>query len=181
MEPAGAPEGPRGVIRAWRGALPAVDPTVFVAPGAEIIGNVSIGRDSSVWFNSVVRGDINSITIGERTNIQDGCILHVAHERYALSVGSDVTVGHGVILHACTIGDACLVGMGAIVLDGAVVGKHSLVAAGSLVKMHDVVPEGVLVAGSPARVVRPLTREEIATIRETALNYIDYARSYNAG
>ncbi len=166
------------MIHAYRGVLPVIDPSVFLAAGSEVIGNVTIGRDSGVWFNAVVRGDVNVVTIGERTNIQDGCILHVDHAKYPLAIGSDVTVGHGAVLHACTVSDECLIGMGAIVLDGAVVGKNALVAAGSLVKMRDVIPEGVLVAGSPARVVRALTPGEIATIRQSALNYVAYARAY---
>lgn len=166
------------VIQAYGGITPTIDPSVFLAAGSVVVGNVTIGRDSSVWFNTVVRGDLNPISIGERTNIQDGCVLHVDHERYGLTIGSEVTVGHGAIVHACTVGDGSLVGMGAIVLDGAVVGKGCLVAAGSLVKMRDVIPDGVLAAGSPARVVRPLSPEEIAGLRRTALNYVDYSRSY---
>ena len=166
------------MIHPYLGVLPTIDPSVFLAGGSQVIGNVTIGKDSGIWFNAVVRGDVNVVTIGERTNIQDGCILHVDHKQYPLTVGSDVTVGHGAILHACTISDECLIGMGAIVLDGAVVGKNSLVAAGSLVKMRDVIPEGVLVVGSPAKVVRALTAGEVATIRQSALNYIAYARAY---
>lgn len=166
------------VIQTYGGIAPTIDPSVFLAEGSVVIGNVTIGRDSSVWFNVVVRGDVNTISIGERTNIQDGCVLHVDHERYGLTIGSDVTVGHGAIVHACTVGDGSLVGMGAIVLDGAVVGKECLVAAGSLVKMRDTIPDGVLVAGSPAKVVRPLSPEEIAGLRRSALNYVAYSRSY---
>jgi carbonic anhydrase/acetyltransferase-like protein (isoleucine patch superfamily) len=169
------------LIRAYRGVLPTVHPSVFLAPGSEVIGNVTIGRDSSVWFNAVIRGDIHSITIGERTNIQDGCVVHVTRDRYGVTIGSDVTVGHGAIVHACTVGDGCLIGMGAVVLDGAVIGRNTLIAAGSLVKMRDAVPEGVLAAGYPAKVVRSLTGEEIAEIRQTALNYVGDARSYVSG
>lgn len=168
------------MILPYRGVTPTVDPTAFVAPGAVIIGDVTIGRDSGIWFNAVVRGDINVIRIGERTNVQDGCILHVASERFGLFVGSEVTVGHGAILHACVVGDGVLVGMGAIVLDGAEVGEGSLVAAGSLVRMGDVIPPGVLAAGSPARVIRPLRAEEVGTIRRTAADYVGYARNYGS-
>lgn len=169
------------VIRPYRGKYPEVDPSVYLADSAVVIGDVVIGRDSSIWFHTVVRGDINFIRIGERTNIQDGCVLHVAHEAHALVIGSDVTVGHGAIVHACTVRDGCLVGMGAIILDGAVIGENSLVAAGSLVKMNDVIPAGVLAAGSPARVVRPLTADEIGSLKDTAAGYVEYAKNYLSG
>lgn len=177
LEPAALP-GVGGVIHPYKGVLPVIDPGAFVAPGAHIIGNVTIGKDSSVWFNAVVRGDINTITIGDRSNIQDNCVLHVINDEYPLTIGSDVTVGHGAILHACAIGDGCLVGMGALVIDGAVVGRNSLIAAGSLVKMRQVIPEGVLAAGSPAKVLRPLTGQEIDAMRQTALNYVGYTKGY---
>jgi carbonic anhydrase/acetyltransferase-like protein (isoleucine patch superfamily) len=166
------------LIHAYRGKVPTLGKRVFIVDSTEIIGDVTIGDDSSVWFNTVVRGDINVIRIGARTNIQDGCILHVVHDTHALTIGSGVTVGHGVILHGCTVGDGCLIGMGAIVLDGAKVGDGSLVAAGSLVKMNDEIPPGVLAAGSPAKVVRPLTDEETASLEQTALNYMAYVRNY---
>lgn len=166
------------MIHPYKGALPSIHPSVFVAEGAQVIGNVTIGRDSSVWFNAVIRGDINTITIGEETNIQDNCVLHVINDEYPLVIGSGVTVGHGAILHACAIGDGCLIGMGALVIDGATVGRNSLIAAGSLVKMRDAIPEGVLAAGTPAKVVRALTGDEIAAMRRTALNYVEYTRGY---
>jgi carbonic anhydrase/acetyltransferase-like protein (isoleucine patch superfamily) len=166
------------VLHSYKGVFPSIDPGAFIAPGSHIIGNVTIGRDSSVWFNAVVRGDINSITIGDGTNIQDNCVLHVINDEYPLMIGSGVTVGHGAVLHACAVGDGCLIGMGALVIDGAVVGNNSLVAAGSLVKMRQVIPEGVLAAGSPAKVVRPLTPGEIAAMRQTALNYVEYTKGY---
>lgn len=169
------------MIRPYRGTAPTVAPSVFVAESAEIIGDVVIGEDSSVWFNAVVRGDVNSIRIGSRTNIQDGAILHVTHDTGQLIIGSDITVGHGAIVHACTVNDGCLVGMGSIVLDGAVIGRNSLVAAGSLVKMNEIVPEGVLVAGTPARVVRELSPSEIASILESASGYVETAKYYQSG
>lgn len=168
----------RRLIHAYRGRVPTIGERVFIVESAQIIGDVTIGNDSSVWFNAVIRGDINVIRIGERTNIQDGCILHVVHDTHPLVVGSDVTVGHGAILHGCTIGNSCLIGMGATVLDGAKVGDRSLVAAGSLVKVDDEIPPGVLAAGSPARVVRDLTKAETASLSQAALNYITYARNY---
>ena len=165
------------IIR-YRGVSPKIHESVFVAEGAQIIGDVEIGRDSSVWFNTVVRGDVNYIRIGERTNVQDNCVLHVAHDTYPLTVGSNVTVGHGAILHAAKIRDCCLIGMGAMVLDDAVVGPYAIVAAGSLVTQHFEVPEGVLVAGVPARVRRKITEQEREQILQSAGNYIDYVRAY---
>lgn len=169
------------MIRPYRGTTPTVAPSVFVAESAEIIGDVVIGEDSSVWFHAVVRGDVNFIRIGSRTNIQDGAILHVTHDARPLIIGSDITVGHGAIVHACTVNNGCLIGMGSIVLDGAVIGRNSLVAAGSLVKMNEIVPEGVLVAGTPARVVRELSPPEIASILESASGYVETAKYYQSG
>ncbi|MCX6135529.1 MAG: gamma carbonic anhydrase family protein [Ignavibacteriales bacterium] len=166
------------MIIPYRGITPRIHPSVFIAEGAQIIGDVEIGAGSSVWFNTVIRGDVHYIRIGERTNIQDNCVLHVTHDTYPLIVGSDVTVGHGAILHAATIKDRCLIGMGAKVLDDATVGPYALVAAGSLVLEHFEVPEGALVAGVPARVKRMLTEEERAGIVQSAHNYVDYVKSY---
>jgi carbonic anhydrase/acetyltransferase-like protein (isoleucine patch superfamily) len=166
------------LIHAYLGRVPAIGEGVHLVESAEIIGDVTIGRDSSVWYNAVIRGDVNVIRIGERTNIQDGCLLHVIGDTHPLTIGSDVTVGHGAILHGCTIGNSCLIGMGSIVLDGATVGDRSLVAAGSLVRMNEVIPPGVLAAGSPAQVVRPLTPEETASLAQSALNYMATVRDY---
>jgi len=166
------------MIIPYKGITPRIHPSVFVAEGAQIIGDVEIGAGSSVWFNSVIRGDVHFIRIGERTNIQDNCVLHVTHDTYPLVIGSDVTVGHGAILHACTISDRCLIGMGAKVLDDAKVGPYAFVAAGSLVLEHFEVPEGALVAGVPARVKRMLTDEEKEQIVRSAQNYVRYVESY---
>ena len=144
---------------------------VFIAEGAYVIGRVTIGRDSSVFYNSVVRGDVNSITIGEQTNIQDSCVLHVT-DTFSLQIGSGVTAGHSVVLHGCTIGDNVLVGIGAIVLDGAVVGDDSIVAAGSLVAPGKEYPPGSMIMGSPAKVVRNLTEAEKDGIRTVAGKYL---------
>ncbi len=168
------------MIHPYRSHLPRIHNTVFMVPGAEIIGDVEIGRDSSVWYNTVIRGDVNSIRIGERTNIQDGCVLHVRHEVYPLVVGSDVTVGHGAILHACQVEDRCLIGMGAIILDDALIRKYTLVAAGALVREHSRFPGGMLLAGVPARVARPLTAEEKKMIDESAVSYMEYVREYRS-
>ncbi len=165
-------------ILSYRGIRPQIHDSVFVAEGARIIGDVAIGKDSSVWFNTVVRGDVHSIRIGERTNIQDNCVLHVTHQRYALNIGSNVTVGHSAVLHGCTIGDYCLIGMGAIILDNAFVHPRSFIAAGALVPENFVVPRETLVAGVPAKVKRPLTAEELRFLEQSAQNYIGYVRTY---
>ncbi len=166
------------MIIPYGNTAPVVDPSVFIAPGAHVIGDVVIGRESSVWFNAVIRGDINTVRIGERTNIQDGAVLHVTHDTGPLRIGTDVTVGHSAIVHACTIGDRCLIGMGAILLDNATINSYTLVAAGAVVKMGMKVPEGVLVAGVPARVVRDLTPGERESIRRSAEMYAGYALKY---
>lgn len=165
-------------ILPYKNKVPKIDKSVFIAEGAVIIGDVEIGVDSNIWFNAVIRGDVNYIRIGERTNIQDGCILHVTTEKYPLIIGNDVTVGHGAILHGAIIRDKCLIGMGAIVLDGAEVKPYSLVAAGSLVRQGFIVPEGTLVAGVPAKVIRELTEEEKKAIEESALHYVEISREY---
>jgi carbonic anhydrase/acetyltransferase-like protein (isoleucine patch superfamily) len=166
------------MIHTYRGITPKIHPSVYVAEGAQIIGDVEIGRDSSVWFNSVIRGDVHFIRIGERTNIQDNAVLHVTHDTYPLVIGSDVTIGHGAILHAATLKDCCLIGMGATVLDNATIGSYSLVAAGALVLEQFEVPAGSLVAGVPARVKRMLTQEEQEEIAQSARNYVEYVKTY---
>jgi carbonic anhydrase/acetyltransferase-like protein (isoleucine patch superfamily) len=168
-------------IASYLGKSPIIDPTVFLCDGVRIIGDVVIGKDSSIWFNSVVRGDVFYIRIGERTNIQDNCTLHVTHDTYALTIGNDVTVGHSATLHGCTIRDNVLIGMGATVLDDAVINSHSLIAAGSVVLQKTVVPEGMLVAGVPAKVIRPLTDSERADVAQGAKNYMEYVRRYRTG
>ena len=166
------------MIHTYRGIKPKVHPSVYVAEGAHIVGDVEIGKDSSVWFNTVIRGDVHFIRIGERTNVQDNSVLHVTHEKYPLVIGSDVTIGHGAIVHAATLKDYCLIGMGAKVLDNATIGSYSLIAAGALVLEHFEVPEGALVAGVPARVKRMLTPEEREQIVQSARNYVEYVKAY---
>jgi carbonic anhydrase/acetyltransferase-like protein (isoleucine patch superfamily) len=164
----------------YRGIQPQVHPSVFLAEGTKIIGDVVIGEDSSVWFNTVIRGDVNTIRIGRRTNLQDNSVLHVTTDTASLNIGSDVTVGHNAILHGCTIENCCLIGMGSIVLDKAIVRTHSMVAAGSLVLEGFEVPEGMLVAGVPAKVKRPLTAEEKDFLATTAENYVHYMKTYQS-
>lgn len=166
------------MIHAYRGITPKLDPSVFVADGAHILGDVEIGKDSSVWFNTIIRGDVHFIRIGSRTNIQDGCVLHVTAGVYPLVVGSNVTVGHGAILHGCTVEDGCLIGMGSTILDNAVIGAGSLVAAGALVRENFRVPPGSLVAGVPATVKRPLTEAEREGVAKGADNYVRYVHTY---
>lgn len=161
----------------YRGQLPQVDSSALIQPGAQIIGDVRIGAESSLWFNVVARGDINNIRIGRRTNVQDGTVIHVCSDRPVV-VGDEVTIGHNATIHGCTIGDGCLIGMGSIVLDGAVLGAEVLLAAGSLVAPGSQFPPGTLVMGSPARVKRELQPEEIAVLRQSAANYVTLLQNY---
>ncbi len=159
------------------GVMPTVDPSAFIAEGALIIGAVELGRDVGVWFNAVLRGDINSITIGDRSNVQDAVVMHVT-KHLPVVVGKEVTVGHLAMIHGCRIGDRVLIGMHAVVLDNAVIESDSIVAAGAVVRENFTVPPNVLVAGVPAKVIRELSLEERAFLRQSAENYIQYARSY---
>jgi carbonic anhydrase/acetyltransferase-like protein (isoleucine patch superfamily) len=168
------------VIRSYRGKAPVIDASVYVDPGAQVIGDVVIGPQSSVWCNAVVRGDVNTIRIGARTNIQDLSVLHVTRKTAPLRVGDEVTVGHAVILHGCTIEDRCLIGMGAIVMDGAVVGRESIIGAGALVTEGTVIPPRSLAVGVPATVRRPLRPEEVAFLAKSAANYVQDAEDYRA-
>ncbi len=162
-------------IYPYLGKLPSIDKTAFLAPGVKIIGDVTIGQFSSVWYNCVIRGDVHYIKIGEMTNIQDLSMLHVTNGIFPLNIGNNVTVGHSVTLHGCTIEDLCLIGMGATVLDGAVVKTKSFVAAGALVKPGFIVPSGKLVAGVPAKVVRDLSEKEIIELENSAKRYRKYS------
>jgi carbonic anhydrase/acetyltransferase-like protein (isoleucine patch superfamily) len=166
------------MIRPYKGVHPKIHPTVFIDESAVVIGDVEIGEYSSIWFNSVVRGDVNYIRIGKRTNVQDLCMLHVTRGTHPLIIGDGITVGHSVTLHGCTVQTGCLIGMGSTILDGAVIGEESLVAAGSLVTERMVVPPRTLVMGSPAKTKRDLTGKEIERLRQSAQNYVDDARSY---
>ena len=166
------------LVLAYGGTLPRLAPTAWVAPGAVVVGDVEIGEGSSIWFQSVVRGDVNRIRIGARTNVQDHSTVHVTGGTHPTAIGDDVTVGHRVVLHGCTVKDRCLVGIGAIVLDGAVIEEEAMVGAGALVPPGMIVPSGTLVLGAPAKVKRPLTAEERAFFRASAARYAGYAARY---
>ncbi len=156
--------------------FPKIHESVFLAPGVKIIGNVQIGENSGIWYNSVVRGDVHYIKIGSYSNVQDCSMLHVTNGRYPLEIGNKVTIGHAVKLHGCTLMDSTFIGIGAIVLDGAVIEEKGMVAAGAVVKPGFVVPSGKLVAGVPAKIVRDLTPEEIENIDASAMRYYKYTQ-----
>jgi carbonic anhydrase/acetyltransferase-like protein (isoleucine patch superfamily) len=158
---------------------PRIDPSVFIAPGAVVLGDVTIAAESSVWFQAVIRGDINRIVIGPGTNVQDGAVIHLADD-FGAFVGGLVTIGHKAVVHACTIADEVLIGMGAIILDGAEIGARSIIGAGALVTMHTKVPPGSLVVGSPARVRRALSLDEQKDVRTWAEKYVALSRHYLA-
>ena len=166
------------MIRTFQGVKPTVPKSCFIEETAVVIGNVVMGEECSVWFNAVVRGDVNHIRIGDRTNLQDLCMLHVTHDTHPLVIGNDVTIGHHVVLHGCTIHDRVLVGMGAIIMDGAVIGEDSVVGAGALVVEGTIVPPKSLILGSPAKVKRSVTGKELIWIKESAGNYVQYAGQY---
>jgi carbonic anhydrase/acetyltransferase-like protein (isoleucine patch superfamily) len=157
---------------------PLIDPSAWIAPSAVIVGDVAIGAEASVWFGAVVRGDVERIRIGARSNVQDHATIHVTTDRYGTVVGADVTVGHAAVLHGCTIDDQCLIGIGAIVLDGAHIGEQSLVGAGAVVTARTEIPARSLVLGTPARPVRPLTDDEIAGLAASAARYVAHAQRY---
>ncbi len=165
------------MIHKYQNKIPKLISPSFIADSADIIGEVLVMEDVSIWFNAVIRGDVNSISIGSGTNIQDGAIIHVS-ESLPTIVGEGVTVGHRAVLHACTVGNYCLVGMGSCILDGAVVGDYTLVAAGSVVLQNIKIPDGSLVAGVPAKVIRQLRDDEKVMLEASATNYIAYAKSY---
>ncbi|MFA7339606.1 MAG: gamma carbonic anhydrase family protein [Candidatus Obscuribacterales bacterium] len=161
----------------YAGFCPVVHESAFIAPTACLIGNVTVAEDASIWFHTVARGDINAISIGRSTNIQDGCLMHVTHH-LGLTVGDRVTVGHGAILHGCTIESDCLIAMGAIILDGAKIGAHSIVAAGSIVAPNSQIPPGSLVMGVPGKVVREANAKDREMIERGAANYVGYKETY---
>ena len=166
------------MIRGFRGQRPTIDPSAYVAETATVIGDVHIGARSSLWFGTVVRGDVFHVRIGEETSIQDNTVVHVTHDRYPTLIGNRVTVGHGVVLHGCTVADLVIVGMGAIILDQAEVAERCIVGAGALVTPGTKIPAGHLAVGSPARVKRPLTDEELEWLSNSARHYVELTRLY---
>ena len=166
------------MIRPFRGKHPQIDPTAYVDESAQVIGDVVIGAESSVWFNAVVRGDVHHVRIGERTNVQDGTVIHVSSGTNATILEDEVTIGHNVTLHGCYVERGSLVGIGSVVMDRAHVGHQSLVAAGSLVAPGTVIPPRSLVMGAPAKVKRPLTAEEVAGLAQFWQNYVGYTKEY---
>jgi carbonic anhydrase/acetyltransferase-like protein (isoleucine patch superfamily) len=169
-----------GQLLSFDGVAPKLGRDVFVAPGAIVIGRVSIGDQSSVWFNAVLRGDVGAIVIGARTNIQDLSLIHMTGGVSSATIGDDVTVGHGVTLHGCEIGHRCLIGMGSILLDGVRVGDDAVIAAGSLLTPRMVIPAGSLGLGRPAKVVRQATPQERRLGIDGATHYVENARTYRA-
>ncbi|MGI9241460.1 MAG: gamma carbonic anhydrase family protein [Verrucomicrobiales bacterium] len=156
---------------------PSIHPSAFVAASADVIGDVTIGASSSIWYGCILRGDINRITIGDRSNLQDGSVVHLSDD-YGVTIGDDVTIGHKALIHACSIADGALIGMGAIIMDGAEIGERSIVAAGALVVGGSKIPPDSLVLGSPAKVVRPLDETERREGRRLAEKYVAVSRRY---
>jgi carbonic anhydrase/acetyltransferase-like protein (isoleucine patch superfamily) len=169
---------PGAIIMPYKGILPTIHESAFIAPGAVVIGDVHIGPETGVWFGCVIRGDVNSIRIGARTNIQDGTIIHVTRKTGPTSIGSGVTIGHQVLLHACTLEDDCFVGMGATIIDFAVVETGAFVAAGAVVTPKKRIPTGQMWGGNPAKYMRDLTAEEAAFIPISAENYVKHVHEY---
>lgn len=166
------------MLASFGSAHPRIGAFCFIHQSSHVIGDVELADYSSVWCNAVIRGDVNSIRIGLSTNIQDNCVLHVESEVHSLVIGNHVTVGHGAILHGCTIGDYCVIGIGAIVLNGATVGEGSVIAAGSLVPEGMQIPARSMVMGLPGKVKREVSSEEVARFRANAEHYVELARLY---
>jgi gamma-carbonic anhydrase len=166
------------MIRTFQGIKPTIPASCFIEETGLVIGDVVMGEQCSVWFHAVIRGDVHSIRLGNRTNVQDLCMLHVTHDTYPLVIGDDVTIGHSVVLHGCTVKDRVLIGMGAIIMDGAVIGEDSVVGASALVTEGTIVPPKSLILGTPAKVKRPVTEKELQWIRESSENYVKYAGQY---
>ena len=166
------------MLKPYKGIMPTVHPAAWIEDSAQVIGDVVIGKDSSIWFNAVVRGDVNYIRIGDRTNIQDGSVVHVTHDTHPTILEDDITVGHSVTLHGCTIRSRVLIGMGATILDGAEVESDCVIGAGALVTEGKKIPSGWLAIGSPAKPVRQLTEQERGRLLYSANNYIKYKKEY---
>jgi carbonic anhydrase/acetyltransferase-like protein (isoleucine patch superfamily) len=168
------------LLRSYRGKLPQIAPSAYIDEAAVVIGDVVIGEDSSVWPCVVIRGDVHYIRIGARTNVQDGSVLHVMKDQYPLVLGNNVTVGHAVTLHGCTVEDRCLIGMGSLILNNAKIGAGSIVAAGTLIPEGMVVPPGSLVMGQPGKLRRALTAKDLDSIDQYAERYVGYKNTYKS-
>ena len=166
------------MITRYKNTEPVIHKTVFIAPSADVIGDVKIGENSSLWFGTVARGDVNFITIGKNTNIQDGTVLHVTTDKYPVIIGDNVTVGHNAILHGCKIGNCCLIGMGAIILDDVKIGDGCIIGAGAVLPEHTVIEPETLVMGIPAKPKRKGTKNELEEIMRSAANYVELAGKY---
>lgn len=166
------------MTRPFLDAYPLFDDTNFIAPSAEVIGDVALGARASVWFNATIRGDVNWIRIGDESNVQDNAVVHVTNRTAPTSIGAGVTVGHSAVVHGCTIQDHVLIGIGTVILDHAIVGSDSIVGARALITGRMEIPPRSLVLGAPAKVVRPLSDEEVASIRTYAANYVRYRAIY---
>jgi|SRR5215471_4148737 len=166
------------MIISYKGTSPTIGDSAYIAPSAQIIGDVHIGAHSSVWFNCVLRGDCYHIRIGENTNIQDNTVIHVTQGEFATTIGNYVTVGHSAVIHGCTVMDRCLIGIGAIVLDGVTIGEESFIAAGSLVTPGIKIPPRSMVMGAPAKVRRQVTDQEVVRINEHWQHYVEYKSQY---
>ncbi len=160
------------MIKAYEGIMPKIHESVFVAEGSQIVGRVEMAKDGAVWYNAVLRADVNTITVGENTNIQDGTVVH-CDTNFPTTIGNNVTVGHNVIVHGCTIGEFCIIGMGSTILDGAKIGNNCIVGANSLVTQGKSFPDGMLIVGSPAKAVRELTPQEMEGIRASVNGYVE--------
>jgi carbonic anhydrase/acetyltransferase-like protein (isoleucine patch superfamily) len=167
-----------GHLWPYRGILPAIHATAFIAPGTHVIGDVQIGENSSLWFNCVARGDVHSVRIGARSNVQDGSVIHVTGGRFGTLIGNDVLVGHGCIVHGCRLEDESFVGMGAVVMDGCIIERGGMLGAGSLLPPGKIVKSGELWFGRPARFLRELSREEIEGNRQAVVHYVKLAQEY---
>jgi carbonic anhydrase/acetyltransferase-like protein (isoleucine patch superfamily) len=163
------------LIKSVRGNQPQFGENCWFAENATIVGEVIMGRDCTVWFNAVIRGDVNTITIGDRTNIQDGAVIHCTYQRFKTTIGNSVSIAHNAVVHGCTVEDNVLIGMGAIVMDGAIIGTGSIVAAGAIVTQNTIVPPDSIYAGNPARFLKAVSPEQADIFARTANNYVMYA------
>ncbi|WP_070000826.1 gamma carbonic anhydrase family protein [Cellulosilyticum sp. I15G10I2] len=166
------------MIHPYKNELPEIDQSCFVAEGAHIIGKVRIGKACSIWYNAVLRGDVETITIGDYTNVQDNVVIHVSKQDSAY-IGEGVTIGHSAIIHGATIGEYTLIGMGSTILDGARIGKNCIIGANSLVTAGTIIPDGMLVIGTPARVLKPLDEAQVQHIKQSAEDYVQLAKAYS--